>query len=67
MTKEKAKENGFTHNGKMYGFAIYLTDDEDMNIRGTNWLNDKFISFFVWLDITFEFNEAFAILKGEKL
>ncbi len=67
MTKLRAKEKGFTHKGKFYGVDIYLTDDEDMNIQGINWVSDKCVSFFVWLDTTFEINECFAILKGEKL
>ena len=67
MTPQTAKQKGFTHKGKFYGFSIYLTDDEDMNIQGTNWVNDLMIGFFVWVDTTFEVNECFAILKGEKL
>jgi hypothetical protein len=67
MTAEQAKQLGFTHHGKIYGFPVYITDDEDMNIQGTNWFNDKMVAIFVWLDTTFEINECFALLKGEKL
>lgn len=67
MSAQEAKQRGFTHHGKIYGVPIFLTDDEDMNIEGTNWFNDLLVSAFVWLDTTFEINEAFAVLKGEKL
>jgi hypothetical protein len=67
MTTIQAKQKGFTHHGKIYGVPIYLTDDEDMNIEGTNWFNDKLVSFFVWFDTNFTQNEVFAISKGEKL
>jgi len=67
MTELEAKNKGFTHHGKMYGVPIYLTDDENMNIEGTTWLSDKFLSFLVWFDTTFEINDAFPILKGRKI
>lgn len=67
MTAIEAKQRGFTHRGKIYGVPVYLTDDEDMNIEGTNWLNEQLVSFGVWLDTTLEINECFAIVKGQKL
>ena len=67
MTPQQAKQKGFTHKGKIYGWPVYLTDDEDMNIEGLNWFYDLMVSVFVWIDTTFEINECFAIQRGEEL
>lgn len=67
MTEQQAKEKGYTHHGKLYGVPVYITDDEDMNVIGTNWFNDRLVSIFILLDMTFEINECFCIQKGSRL
>ena len=52
MKASIAKEAGYTHLGKIYGFYCYTTTDDDgsMDIHGTNWLRRRAIDFFVWIE-----------------
>ncbi len=67
MTNKEAKEIGYTHIGKLYKVPVYFTKDEQTHVRGTNWFNEKLLSFFIWFDINFTNNEAFAIEDNGEL
>lgn len=56
----------YTHIAKIYGFKCYFNEDNG-EVEGTNWLNEKMIELFVWIDLTFSDNEQFKIEIIEKL
>lgn len=56
----------FTHLAKIYGIECYFNENTN-ELKGTNWFNNLLIDFFIWLDITFDFNEYFAIELIKKL
>ena len=70
MTREEAKEKGFTHLSKLYGFRCYtkFLYDEGVEVEGTNWLNKKMIDLFGWLDVEIiQQSEGFEIEILEEL
>jgi hypothetical protein len=50
----------YTHIAKLYGFKCFF-NDETMDVKGTNWFNEKMISFFIWLETIHTINEGFII------
>ena len=51
---------------ELYGFRCWY-NDETGEVKGTNWINEKMIDLFIWLDTTFEVNDGFYIKVIEKL
>ncbi len=58
--------NTYTHLAKLYGFKCYFNEHTG-ELEGTNWINNKMIELFVWLDVNLTKNESFAIQIIEKL
>ena len=56
----------YTHIAKIYGFKCYFNENTG-EVEGTNWVNDKLIELFVYIDITLTKNEFFKIELIEKL
>jgi hypothetical protein len=56
----------YTHIAKIYGFKCYFNEHTG-EIEGVNWVENKLIELFVWIDVTFTSNEAFKIEILEKL
>ena len=56
----------YTHIAKIYGFRCYF-NEETGEVEGINWLNEKMIQLFIWIDLTFSDNEQFKIEIIEKL
>lgn len=50
----------YTHIAEIYGFRCYFNQNTG-EVEGVNWVNNKLIELFVWFDVTFTSNEAFAI------
>ena len=69
MTKSEAKNKGYTHLCKMYGFKCYasFTDDGGCEVRGTNLFREKMINIFVWIECNFPINEGFPVEILEEL
>ncbi len=57
---------GFTHIAEIYGFRCWYNENTG-EIKGTNWLNDKLIDLFIWIDVKFEINDEFAIKLIEEI
>lgn len=53
MNVRKAKDNGFTHIGKIYGVKCYcqFIDDGGCEVEGTNYIRRKLIDFLTWVDV----------------
>ncbi|WP_419788847.1 hypothetical protein HDF19_11990 [Mucilaginibacter sp. E4BP6] len=56
----------YTHIAKIYGFKCYFNENTG-EIEGVNWIENKLIELFVWIDVTFTSNDAFKIEILEKL
>lgn len=56
MKVDKAKEQGYTHRAKMYGFIGYFRE-KDNGFVADWWLTDKLVELFLYLDITLNVNE----------
>ena len=73
MTDEKAKELGYTHRAKLYGFKGYYRDiDDDKSSDNTFiadwWLTDKIVEALIYLDVVLEINDyGFPFLLLYKL
>jgi hypothetical protein len=68
MTKQEAKNNGFTHKGVMYDFIpVYCTDDFEPNVTGINMFWDKILELTIRLDLFIGISEGFDILLKEEL
>jgi hypothetical protein len=70
MTDKYAKQLGFTHKAKMYGFSGYaqLEDDNHDTFTGKWWLTDKIVEGIIYVDMLIGFHEeGFKIVLGGKL
>lgn len=67
MTIKEAKEQGFTHNAKMYGFKGYLSLSEN-RFQAKYWLADQIVEALIYVEQYIPFNEqGYKILVGSKL
>lgn len=60
------EEPTFTHIGKIYGIKCFFNENT-MEVKGTNWLNETAISLCIWLDQNFPINYNFEIVLLERL
>lgn len=70
MTAIQAKDQGFTHHAKMYGFNGYVQfEDEQLNTFNAKWwITDYIVEGLIYLDSLIGFNEnGFKILLGDRL
>lgn len=70
MTKQEAKENGFTHKGVMYGFInVYVKDAEEFepSITGTNMFYDTLLFLISSVDVALELSDGFFIDNLEQI
>lgn len=70
MTENEAKNKGFTHLGKIYGVKCYVRyeDDDGCEVEGTNWIRNKLIDFYTWLDIrVVQISDGFYIEEIKEL
>lgn len=70
MNAALAKELGYTHKAKMYGFSGYaqLEDDEHDTFCARFLLTDKIVELLIYVEMFIPFNDnGFKILLGEKL
>jgi hypothetical protein len=72
--RQKAKKDGFTHIGSIYGYECFLahTDLPDgqisVEIRGTSWFRRRMINFFAWIETrVYPVNNGFIIIEDEEL
>ena len=56
----------FTHIAEIYGFRCYFNEDTN-EVKGTNWVYDKLIDLFIWIDTKFGINDGFSIKLIERL
>lgn len=56
----------FTHKAQIYGFDCYFNEDNN-EVQGTNWWNQKMIELFIWFDLNLTNNDAFNIKIIERL
>ena len=70
MKREEAKEEGYTHLGKMYGYWCYIKyfDDDGVEVHGTNWFRRRMIALFTWIEVNvWSKYGAFMIEEHEEL
>ncbi len=56
----------YTHLAEIYGVRCYFNEDNN-GVKGTNWINEKLIDFFVWFDTIFSMNDGFYIKLIKRL
>lgn len=66
MQPQNKAMDSFTHIAKIYGVRCYFNENTG-DIEGTNWLNQKLIEMFIWIDLNLTDNEMFKIQILEKL
>lgn len=52
-------KNKYTHKGWMYLFIPVYVNEDTSEVAGRNWLTDKMLDLFFYLDI---FSEGFSII-----
>lgn len=70
MNASKAKEQGYTHHAKMYGFKGYaqFEDEEHDTFIAKFWLTDRIVECLIYIEQFVPFDEnGFKILQGNKL
>jgi len=56
----------YTHIAKMYGFPCYF-NDETMEVKGTNLINDLMIGLFIRIEQIKPINDNFVVQVGEPI
>ncbi|WP_437918572.1 hypothetical protein [Sphingobacterium sp. LRF_L2] len=59
-------KNRFTHLAKIYGIPCYFNED-NMEVKGTNWFFDRLIDLGTFLDTTFNLSDGFYVTDLQKL
>lgn len=68
MKASKAKELGFTHEGKQFGFVpVYICENyEGLEIRGKNKFWDFILDILVSIDVALDLGYSFECWVNEK-
>lgn len=69
MSAGKAKEQGYTHHARMYGFTGYACPDNDEHdtFKAKFWLTDKIVEVCIYVEMFIPNENGFKILLGGKL